>query len=70
MAEGGNAFDIAMTDAEASIMDCDSEEERPKDLNAMKYNNPEDADEMMADDVIQSYIDMIEKFGLEKLKPK
>ena len=70
MAEGGNAFDIAMTDAEASIMDCDSEEECLKDLNAMKYNNPEDADEMMADDVIQSYIDMIEKFGLEKIKAK
>ena len=70
VAEGGNAFDIAMTDAEASIMDCDSEEECLKDLNAMKYNNPEDADEMMADDVIQSYIDMIEKFGLEKIKAK
>ena len=70
MAEGGNAFDIAMTDAEASIMDCDSEEDCLKDLNAMKYNNPEDADEMMADDVIQSYIDMVEKFGLEKIKAK
>ena len=70
VAEGGNAFDIAMTDAEASIMDCDSEEECLKDLNAMKYNNPEDADEMMADDVIQSYIDMVEKFGLEKIKAK
>jgi len=70
VAEGGNAFDIAMTDAEASIMDCDSEDDCLRDLNAMKYNNPEDADEMMADDVIQSYIDMIEKFGLEKIKAK
>jgi hypothetical protein len=39
-------------------------------LNAMKYNNPDDADEMMADDVIQSYIDMVEKFGLEKIQGK
>jgi hypothetical protein len=70
ISEGGNAFDIAMTDAEASIMDCDSEDDCLRDLNAMKYNNPEDADEMMADDVIQSYIDMVEKFGLEKIKAK
>ena len=68
--EGGNAFDIAMTDAEAGIMDCKDDEECLEMLNAMKYNNPDDADEMMADDVIQSYIDMIEKFGLEKIQGK
>ena len=68
--EGGNAFDIAMTDAEAGIMDCKNDEECLEMLNAMKYNNPDDADEMMADDVIQSYIDMIEKFGLEKIQGK
>lgn len=68
--EGGNAFDIAMTDAEAGIMDCSNDEECLEMLNAMKYNNPDDADEMMADDVIQSYIDMIEKFGLEKIQGK
>ena len=68
--EGGNAFDIAMTDAEAGIMDCKNDEECLEMLNAMKYNNPDDADEMMADDVIQSYIDMVEKFGLEKIQGK
>ena len=68
--EGGNAFDIAMTDAEAGIMDCKDDEECLEMLNAMKYNNPDDADEMMADDVIQSYIDMVEKFGLEKIQGK
>ncbi len=70
MSEGGNAFDIAMTDAEAGIMDCKDAEECLEMLNAMKYNNPDDADEMMADDVIQSYIDMVEKFGLEKIQGK
>ena len=70
MSEGGNAFDIAMTDAEAGIMDCKDDEECLEMLNAMKYNNPDDADEMMADDVIQSYIDMVEKFGLEKIQGK
>ena len=70
MSEGGNAFDIAMTDAEAGIMDCKDDEECLEMLNAMKYNNPDDADEMMADDVIQSYIDMVEKFGLEKIQNK
>ena len=68
--EGGNAFDIAMTDAEAGIMDCKDDKECLEMLNAMKYNNPDDADEMMADDVIQSYIDMVEKFGLEKIQGK
>jgi len=68
--EGGNAFDIAMTDAEAGIMDCKNDKECLEMLNAMKYNNPDDADEMMADDVIQSYIDMVEKFGLEKIQGK
>tara|TARA_Y100000768_G_scaffold144159_3_gene107537 strand:+ start:278 stop:2587 length:2310 start_codon:yes stop_codon:yes gene_type:complete len=68
--EGGNAFDIAMTDAEAGIMDCKNDDECLEMLNAMKYNNSDDADEMMADDVIQSYIDMIEKFGLEKIQGK
>ena len=70
MSEGGNAFDIAMTDAEAGIMDCKNDKECLEMLNAMKYNNPDDADEMMADDVIQSYIDMVEKFGLEKIQGK
>ena len=70
MSEGGNAFDIAMTDAEAGIMDCKDDKECLEMLNAMKYNNPDDADEMMADDVIQSYIDMVEKFGLEKIQGK
>ena len=68
--EGGNAFDIAMTDAEAGIMDCKNDDECLEMLNAMKYNNSDDADEMMADDVIQSYIDMVEKFGLEKIQGK
>ena len=70
MSEGGNAFDLAMTDAEAGIMDCKDDDECLEMLNAMKYNNPDDADEMMADDVIESYIEMIEKFGLEKIKAK
>lgn len=70
MSEGGNAFDLAMTDAEAGIMDCSNDKECLEMLNAMKYNNPDDADESMADDVIQSYIDMVEKFGLEKIQGK
>ena len=70
VAEGGNAFDIAMTDAEQGIMDCDDEKECLELLNSMKTNITDNADEMMADDVIQSYIDMIEKFGLEKIKAK
>jgi len=70
IAEGGNAFDIAMTDAEQGIMDCDDEKECLELLNGMKTNITDDADEMMADDVIQSYIEMIEKFGLEKMKAK
>mgnify|MGYP001300974510 CR=1 FL=1 len=70
MSEGGNAFDIAMTDAEAGIMDCSSDKECLEMLNSMKTNITDDADEMMADDVIQSYIEMVEKFGLEKIQRK
>ena len=66
--EGGNAFDIAMTDAEGIIQNAESQEDALKDLEGMMYDNPQDMDEKYANEVIQDYITMVLDKGLEGAK--
>lgn len=63
--EGGNAFDIAMTDCVGVINNCESEEQCIEDLGALMYTNPEGMDEKYANEVIQDYITMVQQKGLD-----
>lgn len=63
--EGGNAFDIAMTDCVGVINNCESEEQCIEDLGALMFTNPEGMDEKYANEVIQDYITMVQQKGLE-----
>jgi len=63
--EGGNAFDIAMTDCVGVINNCESEEQCVEDLGALMFTNPEGMDEKYANEVIQDYITMVQQKGLE-----
>jgi len=63
--EGGNAFDIAMTDCVGVIQNCESEEQCIEDLGALMYPDPEGMDEKYANEVIQDYITMVPQKGLE-----
>ena len=63
--EGGNAFDIAMTDCVGVIQNCESEEQCIEDLGALMYPDPEGMDEKYANEVIQDYITMVQQKGLE-----
>jgi cytidyltransferase-like protein len=65
MQEGGNAFDIAMTDCVGVINNCESEEQCVEDLGALMFTNPEGMDEKYANEVIQDYITMVQQKGLE-----
>ena len=68
VSEGGNAFDIAMTDAEDIIMTCKDQEECLKDLEALIVDNAEDWDDKYANEVIQDYITLVVDKGIEGAK--
>jgi hypothetical protein len=68
VSEGGNAFDIAMTDAEDVIATCSDQEECLKDLEALIVDNPEDWDDKYANEVIQDYITLVVDKGIEGAK--
>ena len=68
VSEGGNAFDIAMTDAEDIIMTCQSQEECLKDLEALMVSNPEDFDDKYANEVVQDFITMVIDKGIDGAK--
>lgn len=63
--EGGNAFDIAMTDCVGVIQNCESEEQCIEDLGALMFTDPEGMDEKYANEVIQDYITMVQQKGLD-----
>ena len=68
VSEGGNAFDIAMTDAEDIILTCQSQEECLKDLEALMVSNPEDFDDKYANEVVQDFITMVIDKGIDGAK--
>ena len=68
VSEGGNAFDIAMTDAEDIIATCKDQEECLKDLEALIVDNAEDWDDKYANEVIQDYITLVVDKGIEGAK--
>jgi hypothetical protein len=68
VSEGGNAFDMAMTDAEDIIMTCQSQEECLKDLEALMVSNPEDFDDKYANEVVQDFITMVIDKGIDGAK--
>ena len=68
VSEGGNAFDIAMTDAEDVISMCSDQEECLKDLEALIVDNPKDWDSKYANEVVQDYITLVVDKGIEGAK--
>jgi hypothetical protein len=62
--EGGNAFDIAMTDAEAILSDASSDEEARAELQRLH----DDQDDSYAKSTVKDYIDRLEKEGLGKMQ--
>lgn len=68
VSEGGNAFDIAMTDAEDVIMTCQDQEECLKELEALIKDGAEDWDDKYANEVIQDYITLVVDKGIEGAK--
>ena len=68
VSEGGNAFDIAMTDAEDVIATCKDQEECLKDLEALIKDGAEDWDDKYANEVIQDYITLVVDKGIEGAK--
>ena len=62
--EGGNAFDIAMTDAEAILSDASSDEEAKAELQRLH----DDQDDSYAKSTVKDYIDRLEKEGLGKMQ--
>jgi len=68
VSEGGNAFDMAMTDAEDVIMTCQDQEECLKDLEALIVDNAEDWDDKYANEVVQDYITLVVDKGIEGAK--
>ena len=68
VSEGGNAFDIAMTDAEDVIMTCQDQEQCLKDLEALIKDGAEDWDDKYANEVVQDYITLVVDKGIEGAK--
>jgi len=68
VSEGGNAFDIAMTDAEDVIMTCQDQDECLKELEALIKDGAEDWDDKYANEVIQDYITLVVDKGIEGAK--
>ncbi len=68
VSEGGNAFDMAMTDAEDIIMTCQDQEECLKDLEALIVDNAENWDDKYANEVVQDFITMVIDKGIDGAK--
>ena len=62
--EGGNDFDIAMTDAEAILSDASSDEEAKANLQRLH----DEQDDSYAKSTVKDYIDRLEKEGLGKMQ--
>jgi chorismate mutase len=65
VAEGGNAYDLAITDGENEILDSNSEEEAVKRLGNLMANGA-NADDSYANDILKGMIERIKKQGLDK----
>jgi len=68
VSEGGNAFDIAMTDSEDIIMTCQDQEECLKELEALIVDNADEWDSKYANEVVQDYITLVVDKGIEGAK--
>lgn len=66
--EGGNAWDMADTEAKETIENSGSEQEALQGLEQMLYSKPKDADEHWANDIINDYIKMIKTQGFDKVQ--
>ena len=66
--EGGNAWDLADTEAKETIENSGSEQEAIQGLTDMLYPSPKDADENWANDIINDYIESVKKHGLDKVQ--
>ena len=67
VSEGGNAFDIAMTDAEDIITTCQDQEQCLKDLEALIVN-ADDWEDKYANEVVQDYITLVVDKGMDGAK--
>lgn len=68
LSEGGEAWDIMITDAESHILDCSDQDECIRGLESMKHANPEDFGDELANDVVDNYVEMIQKNGLRQVQ--
>ena len=66
--EGGNAWDMAITDSEGVVLDAGSEEEAIKGLEDLKYGDGANDDEQYANKVIDDMIEQVKKHGLERVQ--
>ena len=66
--EGGNAWDMAVTDAEGEVLDSGSEEEAIKRLEDLKYGKDAEPDELFANKVIDDMIEKVKEMGLDKVQ--
>ena len=66
--EGGNAWDMAVTDAEGEVLDSSSEEEAIQRLEKLKYGKDAEPDELFANKVIDDMIEKVKEMGLGKVQ--
>ena len=66
--EGGNAWDMALTDAEGEVLDSGSEEEAIQRLEKLKYGSDAEPDELFANKVIDDMIEKVKEMGLDKVQ--
>ena len=66
--EGGNAWDMAVTDAEGEVLDSSSEEEAIQRLEKLKYGKDAEPDELFANKVIDDMIEKVKEMGLDKVQ--
>jgi hypothetical protein len=65
--EGGNAYDIAISDGQNEILDSNSEEEAIKRLQNLMTDG-KSADDDYANDILKGMIDRLNKEGLDKVQ--
>lgn len=68
LSEGGNAWDIMITDAQDHIVNCTDDDECIQGLEAMKNPNPDNFDDELANDVVDNYIEAVQKEGLRQVQ--
>jgi len=66
--EGGNAWDMAVTDAEGEVLDSGSDEEAIQRLEKLKYGDDAEPDELFANKVIDDMIEKVKEMGLDKVQ--